>query len=225
MLITPSNIGSIVDVKPSNRPLRKAPRAGNSSPIPWMIPWIIRLPASMKSGAHSLRHSMILETHTAAACAISGAPSARPSAIFPTNTIAVVQISSAHSKSPVTRAVIRLDAASPIPGLLFSESQNEPTRPTAASISLGAAPAASSTIWVKTPPNVVTRLSSPPSLKASWSCWIISCAVFTTSMHGVCIFSYMEIPNPSKPDFKIVICPCRLLFMVSAILAAAPSQL
>ena len=34
MLITPPNIGSSVDAKPSNSPLRKAPRDGNSSLIP-----------------------------------------------------------------------------------------------------------------------------------------------------------------------------------------------
>ena len=150
---------------------------------------MMRFPASMKSGAQSIMHSTISPAHRAAACAICGAPSASPSAILPARTIAVVQISSAHEKKPVTRAVIRLDAASPIDGLLFSESQNEPTRLVAAFIKSGAAFATLSTIRERMLPKVVTRLSSPPSVKDSWSSCIISCAVFTISIQGACIFS------------------------------------
>ena len=98
------------------------------------------------------------------------------------------------------------------------------TRFSAVSINFGAACATSATIWAITSPVFSTRASNPPSLNASCSSCTIVCASLTTSFIGVSMFSYSEIPRPSSPDFKIVICPCRLSFIVSAISAAAPSQ-
>ncbi|GFI47771.1 hypothetical protein IMSAGC019_03097 [Lachnospiraceae bacterium] len=143
---------------------------GSVSANPCATEPIIWTPASTKSGAQSDRHSNISVTHVATDCTISGAPSAIPWAIFPAKTIAVVQISSAQLKRAVTREVIRLAAASPIPVLLFNESQKELTSPVAAFINSGAAPATLSTICARTSPKAVTIPVKPPSLKASWSC-------------------------------------------------------
>ena len=94
---------------------------------------------------------------------------------------------------------------------------NAPTRSSAVPISSGAACATLVTISAMTSPVLSTSASSPPSLKASCSPWTISWATFTTFFSGVAISSYKEIARPSNPDFRIVICPDKLSFMVSAI--------
>ena len=52
-----------------------------------------------------------------------------------------------------------------------------------------------------------------------------SIAVSAAVLRGPSNFSYICIPKPSSELPKIVILPCRLSFMVSAMSAAAPSQL
>ena len=162
---------------------------GSVSAIPRANDPMICTPASTKSGPHSDRHSNISVTQEATAPTISGAPSAIPCAIFPASTIAVVQISSAQLKRAVTSEVTRPAAASPTPVLLFKESQKELTRPVAAVIRSGAAPATRSAICASTSPKAVTIPSRPPSSKESWSCPTIPCASIAMSFSGVCTFS------------------------------------
>ena len=125
---------------------------------------------------------------------------------------------------PLSRAVIML-AAPDVRALEFFEMPptKDCTRETAAFATLGANCAAFVTISPRIFPASATRPSRPPFLNASVSCPTYSVACSAASFNGSAMPSYSSMPRPSREDFRIVTAPFRLSFMVSAMLAAAPS--